>query len=240
MDCEAVRIPLTRGKFAVVDAQDAEMLQQYRWFYLSSGYAARHVVGGKGRKMMLMHRELMGATAAELVDHANHDGLDNRRANLRICSKAENQRNQRRNSKNTTGHKGVSYDKSRGKFAAGIQVDGRHITLGRFDVIEDAVSAYEAAARKYHGEFNYEHSAVSVPPVSDHATLPTATRPQFSSQYRGVSWRKRDAKWVVNLEVDGKSKHIGMYTDEREAAHAYNVAAIEHHGNNAKLNLISD
>ena len=187
-----------------------------------------------------MHRSLMGATSDQLVDHINHDGLDNRRMNLRVCSKAENQRNQRRNSRNTTGYKGVCYDKERGKFAANIQVDGHQIALGRFDLVGDAVSAYEAAARRYHGEFNYDHAAVAVPLISVNDDLPIATRPQFSSQYRGVSWRKRDAKWVVNIKVDGKSKHIGMYASEHDAARAYNVAAIEYLGNNAKLNQVSD
>ena len=240
MEGEAVRIPLTRGKFAIVDAQDAEMVQQYRWCYLSSGYAVRHVVGSEDRRMVLMHRELMGVTSDQLVDHINHDGLDNRRVNLRVCTKAENQRNQRRNSKNTTGHKGVSYDKARGKYAACIQVDGRQITLGRFDSVDDAVSAYEAAAKRYHGEFNYDHSAAAVPSLLQDDALPTATRPQFSSQYRGVSWRKRDAKWVVNIVVDGKLKHVGMYADERDAARAYNAVAIKYHGDNARLNQVSD
>lgn len=240
MISEAVKIPLTRGKFAIVDAQDAEIVQQYRWFYLGSGYAARYASGSKGRKMTLMHRELMGAGPDQLVDHVNHDGLDNRRVNLRVCSKAENQRNQRRNSKNTTGHKGVSYDKVRGKFAANIQVDGRQIALGRFDAIEDAVSAYEVAAKRYHGDFSYEESAAAVPALAANEAMSIATRPQFSSRYRGVSWKKRDAKWIVNIHVGGKQKHVGMYTNEADAARAYNAAAIKYYGDNAKLNQVPD
>ena len=160
-----VAIPLTKGKVAIVDEADAEMLSRYRWCYLNVGYAARHErIDGKDRTI-LMHRFLLGASPEQLVDHINGNGLDNRRENIRLCTKADNQRNQRRNSKNTTGYKGVSFDKARGKYIASIQVLGTQIHLGRFSTAEEASKAYEEAASRYHGEFAYAHSASYVPAV---------------------------------------------------------------------------
>ncbi len=234
----SVAIPLTKGKVAIVDDADAEMLSQYRWCYLSVGYAARHErINGKDR-MILMHRFLLSASPEQLVDHINGNGLDNRRENIRLCTKADNQRNQRRNSKNTTGYKGVSFDKGRGKYIASIQVLGTQIHLGRFSTAEEASKAYEEAASRYHGEFAYTHSVSSVPAVPSDGAVVVATRPTFSSRYRGVSWKKQRRTWVASIGVAGRQKHLGVFATEQDAARAYNAAAIEHYGDKAVLNEV--
>lgn len=233
-----VAIPLTQGKVAIVDEADAEMVSRYRWCYLNVGYAARHErIDGKDR-MILMHRFLLGASPEQLVDHINGNGLDNRRENIRLCTKADNQRNQRRNSKNTTGYKGVSFDKARGKYIASIQVLGTQIHLGRFSTAEEASKAYEEAASRYHGEFAYAHSASSVPAVPSDGAVVVATRPTFSSRYRGVSWKKQRSTWVASIGVAGRQKHLGVFATEQDAARAYNAAAIEHYGDKAILNEV--
>ena len=85
-----------------------------------------------------------------------------------------------------------------------------------------------------------EGEAVRIPLTRGKFAIVDAQDAEMVQQYRGVSWRKRDAKWVVNIKVDGKYKHVGMYADERDAARAYNAVAIKYHGDNARLNQVSD
>jgi len=89
----------------------------------------------------------------EMVDHINLNGLDNRWENLRLATNAENMRNSGRRSTNTTGRKGVHFCHMTGRYRAQIWVNYKRIELGRFDTVEEAGAAYEAAAHKHHGEF---------------------------------------------------------------------------------------
>lgn len=88
-----------------------------------------------------------------LIDHLDGNPHNNKFQNLRLATSRQNQCNQKRRTDNTSGLKGVTWDKSRGKWAAGIQVKGKHIFLGRHKTKEEAYAAYCEAARKLHGEF---------------------------------------------------------------------------------------
>ena len=108
----------------------------------------------KNRKQICLHRFLVsGNPTGMCVDHENGNTLDNRRENLRICLVSENIRNTRKYKNNTSGYKGVYYDKSRSKWRASITVDCKNIKLGRFNTPEEAHNAYCAASKKYHGEY---------------------------------------------------------------------------------------
>lgn len=150
-------IPLTRGYVAIVDDADYERFSHYTWRAVvrsNTLYATRHVpkdVDGKHRSI-LMHREVMDACPGEEVDHINHNGLDNRRENLRICSRLENSRN-RIKTWGSSQYKGVSWQKDRGKWQAYIKAGKRMEHLGNFVNEEDAARAYDRAARNYFGEF---------------------------------------------------------------------------------------
>lgn len=87
------------------------------------------------------------------IDHKDLDGKNNRKANLRPATRAQNLANKGAHSNNTSGVKGVCWDKNRGKWVARINVRGRNINLGRFDDKEEASSAYAAAANDHNGEF---------------------------------------------------------------------------------------
>ncbi len=89
----------------------------------------------------------------EQVDHINRDSLDNRRKNLRLATNVQNGQNRSKQRNNTSGYKGVSWDKARGRWRAFIQVGGTHKTLGRFDEMHDAVKARRDAEILYFGEF---------------------------------------------------------------------------------------
>lgn len=96
-----------------------------------------------------------------LIDHINHNTLDNRKENLRLCSVNENNYNRKINKNNNSGYKGVHLARYNRKnkiyiyYRAKIQTDNIEVSLGLFKTAKDAAIAYNEAAKKYHGEFAY-------------------------------------------------------------------------------------
>jgi hypothetical protein len=152
-----VWIALTQGKFSLVDAADYETVKAWKWHtYHKRGrfYAVRSADEDQPHNPVGMHQQLMGVRGrAALVDHMSGDGLDNRRHNLRLCTNAQNVRNQRLHIDSKSGFKGVDFHKNAQKWRARIVVNYEHINLGLFDTAEDAAAAYDAAAVRLHGEF---------------------------------------------------------------------------------------
>lgn len=148
-------IELTRGLVAIVDDEDFEALAQWRWCALTSGYANRKARMAEGNvgKSILMHRVIMNAKKDEHVDHINGIVTDNRKCNLRICNRFQNQSNRGKNKNNTTGFKGVCFENRSKKFLATISSNGKCKRLGLFNTAEEAHAAYCEAASKFHGEF---------------------------------------------------------------------------------------
>jgi hypothetical protein len=147
------QIPLSYGKFALVDDGDFDWLDQWRWSVTNPGnsgksYAERRVGGGR----TLMHRLIMDAPKGLVVDHINGDGLDNRRSNLRICTRTENLFNHKLSKRSTTGYMGVALDNGR-RYVAHLQVNGQKKRIGWFKTAEEAARARDAAAKIYYGEF---------------------------------------------------------------------------------------
>lgn len=150
------RIELSQGKFAIVDSSDYERVNKFKWYY-AAGYARRNIRLPNGkRKIVFMHRELMQTPEGFETDHINGNGLDNRRSNLRIVTKHENQRNAKAR-KGTSQYKGVTFYKSKrhkhGYWVARIQVDGKVKRLGYFKTEIEAAKAYNLAAMQYYGEY---------------------------------------------------------------------------------------
>lgn len=147
------QILLTRGKVAIVDDVDFERLNQWRWYYGSKGYAVRGIWKNGKMQTVFMHREITNAPTGIETDHWDTNRLNNRRANLRLATTAQNQCNRGANSNNTSGHKGVYWNKQIERWVARIKVGYKSHYLGCFRVLEDAVAKYAEAARKLHGNF---------------------------------------------------------------------------------------
>lgn len=145
----AAAIQLSRGLWALVDAEDYAALNAVRWTAkraFNTWYARRRLPDNTSE---YMHQRLAGGAE---VDHGNGNGLDNRRSNLRPCTHALNCRNQRRAS-TPSGYKGVSRASDDSAWRATIALNGRQRALGRFTSAYDAALAYDDAAHRLHGEF---------------------------------------------------------------------------------------
>ena len=143
-------VPLTKGYEAIIDAADAPLVANRNWYALTvkaGVYAAREHDG----KMQRLHSLILPAPAGMMVDHINRNPLDNRRANLRLCTAAENAANKSVRSDNKLGRKGV-YPRG-DRFGACLSVAGRTKHLGVFLTVEEAGSAYDEAAKAAFGEF---------------------------------------------------------------------------------------
>ena len=150
-------IILNRGQgVALVDDEDFAVLNQYRW--------RKHRVKGTNlvyvyasipnRRPLAMHRVVMKATKGQVVDHINGDGLDNRKSNLRVCTTAQNIRNQAPNpAKGTSRYKGVYWRSNRSCWITQLVLNQQKVVRKHFQTEEDAAQHYDYLARKHFGEF---------------------------------------------------------------------------------------
>lgn len=150
------KIILTQGKFALVDDEDYDFLNQWKWCYSKSykdlGYAIRfHYLTKSGkqqkRKVISMHRVIMNTPIGMYTDHINHNTLDNRKENLRICTPSQNHMNQRK-FRGKSKYKGVFWQKDCpiNPWGAIIRINKKGIYLGSFPSEERAARAYDEAA----------------------------------------------------------------------------------------------
>jgi len=152
------KIDLGEGLWTIVEPLDYYRFGCFKWTINGNGikfYAVRYARIGPGKtKTLRLHREIMNPPKGLLVDHRNLDSLDNRRANLRIATHSQNQCNKIKTKfKTSSKFVGLSRNKSRGAWDVRLKHHGKNLWIGRFDNEIDAAKAYDAAAKKYHGEF---------------------------------------------------------------------------------------
>lgn len=146
-------VKLGSGEEAIVDVDALPRMARFSWQALrtaSNVYVTGNSYVSDGpRYCVNLHRLVMGYPKGLEVDHINRNGLDNRRCNLRVCTRQENARNVPRRAN----AKGVKFDKRTGKFVARINVNRKHHHLGVFTTQEEAKRAYDEAAMRFHGAF---------------------------------------------------------------------------------------
>jgi len=143
-------IPLVIGGFTTIDNKDLDRVSTHRW---SINKTLGYVINTDRGERFYLHRFIMDNPKGMVVDHINHDKLDNRRSNLRICTIRENVLNAKTSKNSTTGKSGVSYRKDRNKYRAYIGVNRKQISLGNFISVEEANMARKIAEIKYFGEY---------------------------------------------------------------------------------------
>ncbi len=181
-----MEIPLRHG-VCLLDDEDWPTVRDYWWWSQLSGSHAVFHVSGRLRQpgwtttetqgpTVLMHRLILGRGTYQSdpvdVDHVNRNGLDNRRSNLRVATRAENLANTSSRG-GTSKFKGVTLDKARGLWIAQITVDGVHAALGRFVTEEEAAAAYNRAAVAAWGEFAHRNDV-----SPDVVPVPSGQRPR--------------------------------------------------------------
>lgn len=144
-------IDLKHGHFTLISVDDLEMVNSVPWHRHTAKNReyARATIGGK---KTYLHRFLFSGEHVQ-TDHFNGDGLNNLPHNLRAATVIQNGCNKSQYSTNTSGFKGVTWNKARGKWVAGITVNYKHKTLGYFKTPESAHAAYCEAALRLHGDF---------------------------------------------------------------------------------------
>jgi len=146
------RIPLTKGRFALVSSSDYQILKIFRWSAVkkpNTFYAVRYL----HKKEISMHRQITNAPSDLVCDHIDHNGLNNTRANIRLCTRAQNSLNQKIRKGCTSKYKGVYWHKRDKRFYARIYHKGKSYHLGCFKNERDAARAYDNMAKILFGPF---------------------------------------------------------------------------------------
>jgi hypothetical protein len=146
------------GYHAIIDPEDVERVTAYRWRIIFCGryhtYQYVHCRALQGTPLEYLHRFVLNATdRSVLVDHENHNGLDCRKANLRLCTRAQNMQNRKPDAISTSAYKGVGWNKKAGKWRVRYRHNGRQYVVGYFADEHEAARAYDQAVIAIHGEF---------------------------------------------------------------------------------------
>lgn len=149
-----------KGEEFWFDLEDYDKIKDYCWHITNRGYVTTRDKNRKGRRINF-HRIVMGLTYEKIdVDHIHgkQTRYDNRKENLRIATRSQNNMNSALSKNNTSGVTGVYFDKNTKKWSASITVNYKTIHLGSFDTFEKAVNARKEAEERYFGKYSYDNS----------------------------------------------------------------------------------
>jgi hypothetical protein len=231
-------IELPSGHITIIDEQDWALCSAFKLYAIKSklsntGYV-RYLLPRPGERSqnVYLHRLITGAPSGVGVDHRNHDGFDNRKANLRLCSAAENAANRVLYANNKSGFKGVFRVKTTGRWRASITCSGQRYSLGTFANSWDAGQAYNKACLELFGDFACPNAEPGEEPATDRVATFNLSKANTSG-YRGVTWDRSRCKW----KAQSRGKSLGLFDDPWEAAQAVNVAARATWGESAYINV---
>ena len=236
------------GYVVLIDDEDWERVSRYKWRVqedIKRGqlYVVRSYHENKKTHLLGLHRFIMGCIEGDgrHVDHINHNTLDNRKCNLRVCSNKQNSFNRKETHNKSTGYKGVWLRSDSGKYRAMVRTDGKRYNCGNYDNLEDAIEAYDKMALYLFGDFactNLErnnYSDAEIEAMSKY--VESLERPPPKSSYVGVSYHKSTGKWRADTHANNKHISLGLYDNEIDAAKAYDRKMMELKGNLAKTNF---
>jgi hypothetical protein len=201
-------IILTQGKVALVDDDNCERLNKFKWFAQKVGrtfYAARHPYkkDDPSRKIVYMHRMVLAPSEGCEIDHIDGNGCNNQKSNLRSVSHRTNIQN--RHHTKSSRFPGVHFVKSKNfSWQANIQVNGIIKYLGSFKTEEEAYKRYKDS----------EERILIGLPLTENPSHKT-------SKYIGVCWEKDRKKWCAQIRINGKQNKIGVFDSEEDAHDAY-------------------
>ncbi len=245
-------IELIGGDKALVDDEDYEWLSEYIWIFCARGNSRYTIcANSKKEKPTTMHRLIMKkyhGMSPLVIDHIDHNGLNNQKNNLRYATHGENMYNKRKWSKNTSSkYKGV-FKRRDDQWRMMIVKDKKRECDRVFLTERDAAIAYDIKAKELFGEFAClnildakKHEVENIRKILDNPTK----RNGCSSKYLGVCKRKK--WWTAHItnnahvtNINKRTLYIGRFKTEEEAAIAYNLKSIELYGDEAKINIINE
>lgn len=145
----------TSGGIVLIDPEDVERVSRFYWAVMVRGDVSSAIWDKDTKKAshLKLHRFIMSAPVGMVVDHINHDPLDNRKSNLRICTTSQNGKNLRIKKNNTSGYPGVRWQEDRKKWRAEIKLDYKNLFLGRYDTKAEAIQARRNAEVELYGDY---------------------------------------------------------------------------------------
>lgn len=248
-----LKSPKYGEKIVLVDKDDFVKVNKLHWCisFVRGNWYAIHSAFKDGKSIQIkMHRFVMEESNPSIkIDHRNHNGLDNRKQNLRRSTIAQNTRNTGLTKRNKTGFKGVyqykAPNKNAGRFTACLKIDGIKIFGGYFNTAIEAADKYNKLAKKYHGEFAclnkidknklYEAREIKKEKKQRIRQAQSSLKNGFYGVTRGSGIRKRPFRASLRLG-NKKTITIGYFEEAIDAAKAYNESAITYFGNKAVLN----
>jgi len=210
------KIQLTQGYNAIVDNADYEYLNQYNWHAYRNGnmFYAKGWVNGR---RTLMHRLILGIVDKSkiCVDHINRNGLDNRKCNLRVASKAQNMWNSHKKSywrgyPVSSRYKGVTWHKDTKRWLAQAVYNSRHHHLGLYDTEEEAALAYNIFAKEYYGEFARLNN-VKEPPEPEPSVEERLTEAVKIMEKMSLRLYRKDEDYFYSPKLEGKTLYSQVY-----------------------------
>lgn len=148
-----------------IDLEDYDKIKNYKWYvkkdhYSGCFYVSSHDLTTKNKKTIKIHRIIMNAKKNQIVDHINHNTLDNRKSNLRICTHQENMRNTKKHKKTSSKFKGVSFHSRDKIYSVYITIDKKMKYLGSFKNEIDAAKCYNKHALEKFGQFAHINEGI--------------------------------------------------------------------------------
>lgn len=152
-----ISLPISKGASVLLDEGDYDLVSKYSWHLHTGGYAMANIWNKKLKKYehTYMHRYILGAKKGQEVDHVNCDKLDNRRCNIRLCTRSQNIVRTSAYRTRKSGYVGVWTDERRGSIHARIKKAGKTIHLGTFSTLLEAAKARNVKALELFGNFAY-------------------------------------------------------------------------------------